>query len=102
MISKTRKIAFAVSICLFLSVLIVSAVPGDNLDFGKLKENTLSSIERAINKINNAKNTINNNPLLEAITKENTISKLTDIEEKLIIYNEKVENTTNISGLNLL
>ena len=83
MISKTKKIAFAASICLLFSLLFVSAVPGDNLNFDKLKENTLGSIERAINKINNAKNTINNNPLLESATKENSISKLTDIENQL-------------------
>ncbi len=102
MITKIQKTAFAISVCLFLSVLIVSAAHGDNVGFDKLKESTLSSIQRGINKISNAINTISNNPSLEESSKENIISKLKEIEGKLSNYSSEVESASNVTGLTSL
>ena len=78
---------------------LVSSALGDNLDFDKLKENTLNLVQRSIDKINIAKNTINNNPAIESEIKESSIVKLTEVEVELLTYKSLVENTTNMSGL---
>ena len=102
MISKTKTIYFAFLILLILTTFIVAAAVGDNLDYGRLKQNIITVLDSAINKIDNAKNTISNNPKIDETTKNNVVANLTGIENKLVNYKNEVENTITLDDLKQL
>jgi len=102
MIIKTHKILSASLILLVLTTFIVTAAVGDNLDYDKLKQNTITVMDIAINKIDNAKNVISNNPKIDETIKNNIITNLTNIENKLTNYKIAVEGTTTLAELNQL
>ena len=96
---KKTGVVFGSLLLLVMSVFLGSAAIGDNLDFDNLKEITLTAIDNSINRIENAKNTIMDNPKIDETTKTNSISALTNVQNNLTAYRLEVENTTTLTEL---
>ncbi len=85
----------------FSILLVLSMFPASSaeMNYDRLKTNTLAMLDNSINRIENAKNTISNNPKIDEATKTNTIANLTAMQEKLENYKTEVEATTTIVDL---
>jgi hypothetical protein len=99
--TQTYKIIFAAFLIATIPLMAKAAI-GDNLGYERRKNATLTALDNSISRIENAKNTVSNNPKLDNEVKQNIIQNLTAMQDTLTNYKAEVESTTTLAELRAL